>query len=156
MHFRFPFLPIVYPDESGRPCTMQYRIALTHVEPRLAIIQLLQNDADSTTSPVPSASVRDQVLNRILDHDLRGVPLSAVRLVAGDATGVFQYEISPDIRDYVQRGHRYRATPERARRGRLVERIEVDAESIVAGRMRVDTVHAEPAPLSPEVSAALS
>ncbi|MDR8731452.1 MULTISPECIES: hypothetical protein [Burkholderia] len=153
MSYRSPFIPIVYPDETGRPSAMQYRIVFTEREPWLAILQLRQT-GDDYASPVESPSVRDHVLNRLLDSDLRALPLGVLRLVAGDASGEFEYEMTPDIHDYIGRGNRYRASPERARRGKLVERIEIDSRSLVAGSVRVDTVHAVAAPLSAEVRAA--
>ncbi|WP_434667877.1 hypothetical protein P5W99_36305 [Paraburkholderia sp. A3BS-1L] len=66
MSFRHPDKPIVYPDERGNPGAMLYRFMFTVQEPWLAIIRLHQDD-DACTSPVVSASVRDQVLNRVLD-----------------------------------------------------------------------------------------
>lgn len=154
MTYRSPHQPIVYADESGRPSVMQYRIAFTEQEPWLAIVELSRN-APEFASPVGSAIARDQANNRILDNDLRGLPLGAVRLVASDESGAFEYELSPDIHDYVQRGNRYKAWQERGRRGRLVERIEIDRDSLIAGRVRVDTAHSEPTALSADIRAAL-
>ncbi len=146
---------IIYPDESNKPCVMHYRIAFTVREPWLVIIQL-QQDNDAYASPVVSSDVRDQVLNRILENDLRGIRVADVRLVAGDSTGVFEYELTPDIEDYVARGNCVKATVQRARRGRFVEQIEVTSDQLTCGRMRVGTAHATSAPLSRVVAEALS
>lgn len=155
MPFRSHNMPIVYPDEAGKPCAMLYRIAFTEREPWLAVVHLHQNE-DSYVSPVASASVRDQVLNRILEVDLRGLPIGAVRLVASDRSGAFEYAISPDIHDFIERGNRYRTAPDAGRRGRIVERIEIDPATLIAGRVRVDTVHADPTPPSEAIRAALT
>ncbi|WP_321818392.1 MULTISPECIES: hypothetical protein [unclassified Paraburkholderia] len=154
MSYRSPLQLIVVPDETGRPNAMLYRVAFTQQQPWLAIVELRQCDT-SFVNPVTSAAARDQVLNRLLDHDLRGLLLDVVRLVATDQTGSFEYAITPDIHDYMQRGNRYSASPERARRGRLVERIEIDSENLIAGRVRVDTVHAKATALAEEIKAAL-
>ncbi|MEM5330809.1 hypothetical protein VSR34_30025 [Paraburkholderia sp. JHI2823] len=44
MPYRSTFMPIVYPDESGRPSAMEYRIVSTAREPWLAILHLRQTD----------------------------------------------------------------------------------------------------------------
>ncbi len=123
MPYRSPFVPAVYPDESGRPSAMEYRIVFTAREPWLAILHLRQTDQEYA-SPVASAAVRDVVLNRLLENDLRSLPLSALRLVASDASGDFEYRISPDIHDYIERGNRY--TIARTRTGRQNGRIDQD------------------------------
>lgn len=154
MTFHNPFTPTFFVDEVGNPCAMQCRIVFTSKPPWLAIIQL-QQDEESFASAVVSASVRDQLLNRVLNNELRGLPLSAVRLVAGDGSGAFEYEMTLDIHDYVQRGNLFKVFIERARRGRFVERIEVAPDSVTTGSARIDTVHASAATLSHPVRVAL-
>lgn len=100
-------------------------------------------------------AARDHVLNRVLEHDLRGVPLNVIKLVATDSTGSFGFEFTPDFHDYVRRDNRYEIHPEKARRGRVVERIEIDPENLTAGSVRVDTVHAIASVVATEVAAAL-
>lgn len=134
---------------------MEYRIAFTTREPWLAVLQLRQTMAEYA-SPVASAAVRDVVLNRVLDQDLRSLPLGAVRLVAGDVSGDFEYRLSPNIHDYIARGGRYTTAPEPARGGKTVDLIRIDPRRLVAGSTRVDTLHATADPLSPEVAAALA
>jgi len=155
MPYRSAFMSIVYPDESGKPSVMEYRIVFTAREPWLAILHLRQTDMEYA-SPVASAAVRDVVLNRVLENDLRSLPLSALRIVASDASGDFEYRMSPDIHDYIERGNRYTTSPERARGGKTVELIKIDSRSLVAGSARVGTLHATADPLSPEVAAALA
>ncbi|QGZ67040.1 hypothetical protein [Paraburkholderia acidisoli] len=154
MPYRSPFSSIVYSGEASRPSTMEYRVVFTAREPWLAIIELRQTDP-AFSSPVAVASARDQVVNRVLDGDLRGLPLGALRLVATDDSGSFEYQMQPDIHDYLERGNRYKATPHPTRSGQHVERIEINQANLVAGRVRVDTVHATAAALSDEVAAAL-
>ncbi|WP_052406209.1 hypothetical protein [Paraburkholderia heleia] len=89
-------MPIIYPDEAGKPCAMLYRIVFTRQEPWLAVVHLQQDD-DSYASPVASASVRDQVLNRILDNDLRGLPIGAVRLVGVIVLFVLNLAVPPQV-----------------------------------------------------------
>ncbi len=96
MRFRSPSMPIIYPDEAGKPCAMLYRIVFTRQEPWLAVVHLQQDD-DSYASPVASASVRDQVLNRILDNDLRGLPIGAVRLVGVIVLFVLNLAVPPQV-----------------------------------------------------------
>ncbi|MBB3005005.1 MAG: hypothetical protein V4793_14970 [Paraburkholderia tropica] len=155
MPFQSPLQPIIYRGEHGRPSAMYYRIAFTEHEPWLAVIELSQAAADFP-SPVVSVAPRDHVLNRVLEHDLRGVPLNLIKLVATDPTGSFGFEFTPDFHDYVRRDNRYEIHPEKARRGRVVERIEIDPENLTAGSVRVDTVHATAADVAPEVAAALA
>ncbi|MEI7298333.1 hypothetical protein WCQ02_40190 [Paraburkholderia tropica] len=155
MPFQSSLQPIIYRGEHGRPSAMYYRIAFTEHEPWLAVIELSQAAADFP-SPVVSVAPRDHVLNRVLEHDLRGVPLNLIKLVATDPTGSFGFEFTPDFHDYVRRDNRYEIHPEKARRGRVVERIEIDPENLTAGSVRVDTVHATAADVAPEVAAALA
>ena len=76
-------------------------------------------------SPAASAAVSDVALNRVLENDLRSLPFSALRLVASDASGDFEYRIAPDVHDYIERGNRYTTSPERARGGKTVELIKI-------------------------------
>ncbi|WP_155836772.1 hypothetical protein [Paraburkholderia mimosarum] len=91
-----------------------------------------------------------------LENDRRPLPLSALRLVASDASGDFEYRISPDVHDYIERGNRYTTSPERARGCKTVELIKIDSRSLVARSARVGTLHARADPLSPEVAACSS
>ncbi|MFM0334465.1 hypothetical protein [Paraburkholderia strydomiana] len=79
MPYRTAFMDMAYPDETGRPCALQFRIAFTAGTERLAVVHLLEARADYQ-GPMESLIVRDQILNRILDVHLRGVPLNAIRL----------------------------------------------------------------------------
>src|SRR5258706_9213075 len=101
MPYQTPFTDFVYPDESGRPCSTLYRIAFADTQERLAVIHVRHiNQADQ--SPASSSIVRDQIVTRILDDDLKGVPVNIIRLVVedGGASAVFGIEV--DIDDYRQ------------------------------------------------------
>jgi len=100
---------IVYPDESANPCALQYRIVFMDEPKRLAIVQMFDPDAPFL-APSASSNVRDQILNRILDGDLKGVPLNAIRQVVTTAAGHGMYGIEVDVDDYVQRGNPYEAS----------------------------------------------
>jgi hypothetical protein len=64
--------------------------------------------------------------------------------------------MTANIYDFIDCGNRYRTAHLRARRSRGVERIEIDATNLIAGRVRVDTAHAEAEPLLSEIQAAIS
>lgn len=90
MPYQTPFSKLVYPDESGRPCSAQYRIAFADTQDRLAVIHI-RHTIQADQSPASSSIVRDQILNRILDDDLKGVPVNFVRLVveSNGTSGMF-------------------------------------------------------------------
>src|ERR1700710_1694703 len=100
MSYQGPLRHIVYPDESADPCALRYRIILADGPKRLAVIQMFDPDAPFL-GPSASSNVRDQILNRVLDTDLKGVSLNAIRLVVSDGTGHCAYEIEVDVDDYV-------------------------------------------------------
>ncbi|MCA7954185.1 hypothetical protein LGM43_28340 [Burkholderia seminalis] len=99
---------------------------------------------------------RDAILNRIADRELTGVPFSmlCVALTEGDVHHVVFPE--PDLEDYIQRGHPYQRTPERAARGRHIERISIDSRNLVIGRARIQTAHTTPTPPDTDLAALLN
>jgi hypothetical protein len=88
MHYKSQFCDIVYVDDSGQPCALQYRIAVTKTSPRRVVLELVQ-DHDAFQSPGASDGVRDAVLNRIADHHLHGVRVDKLVLVVTDGSCVF-------------------------------------------------------------------
>ncbi|TCG02733.1 hypothetical protein BZM27_53640, partial [Paraburkholderia steynii] len=80
MPYQTDFADIAYPDESGRPCALTFRIAITASSERLAVVHLRRVNP-RLSKPDEFASARDRILNRILDSHLRGMPLKTVRLV---------------------------------------------------------------------------
>ncbi len=151
MPYRSDYSDIVYPDESNSPCALQYRIAFTHTPKRLAVIHL-DHTEPSFESPAASAIVRDQILNRICEDRLKGILVSAIRLVVTDASGSSEYAIEVDTDDYIRRGNPYKTSPVAAVHTGL---ISINSDDIVAGRTRVQTVHARPSPLTEAVADAL-
>jgi hypothetical protein len=146
---------IVYPDESAEPCALEYRIVFTEGPGRLAVVQIFDPD-EWPQGPSKSFNVRDQVLNRILDVELKGLPLSKIRLVVSAGTVDAEYEIEVDIEDYVRRGNPYDATHSQVTSMRVRETISIRSDAIIASRTRVQTVHAAPKPLSAELTEAIA
>jgi hypothetical protein len=143
MAFRSDFEDIVYPDESGKPCALRYRLAFVSTT-RLQVVVHLVHDDEAFESPARSSIVRDQLLNRILNNRLAGIPLNAIRLVVTDSRGSFEFPIEVDVEDYLSRGNRYEAGQIRSDRMRVLEKISIRSEDIIAGRTRVQTTHAKP------------
>jgi len=102
-----------------------------------------------------SSNVRDQILNRILDTDLKGVPLNAIRLVVSYDAGHSGYDIEVDLEDYVRRGNPYHASHTAVTGSSVRETISISSNTIIAGRTRVQTTHAVPKPLSAELADAI-
>ena len=113
-----------------------FRIAFTAATERLAVVHLLQTRADYQGS-IESSIIRDQILNRILDIHLRGVPLNAIRLVVESGGQSSLFPIDFDVGDYIKRGNPYEATHVTTGRGLFRERVAIRSESVVAGRTRV-------------------
>ncbi|MGF6781635.1 hypothetical protein [Paraburkholderia sp. GAS334] len=155
MPFRSSFADIVYPDESGAPCALRYRIAFTDTTDRLVVIHLLHADP-ALASPADSAIARDHILNRIVESTLPGIHVKSIRLVVEDARGAAEYAIEADTDDYIRRGNPYKSSQVKAAGSRVRESISIRSESIVAGRTRVQTVHAVPEPMSAEATRALT
>ncbi|MFM0047345.1 hypothetical protein [Paraburkholderia sediminicola] len=155
MSYQGSFHDIVYPDETGSPCVLRYRIAFTNAPHLLAVVHLQQTEP-SFASPVSSLTVRDQILNRIVDERLAGVPIGAIRVAVEDSTGVFGFDLEFDLHDYIQRGRPYDSSPVIAGGGRFREEISISSDRIVGGSVRIHTAHASPEPLSAEVAAALA
>lgn len=155
MSYQGSFHDIVYPDETGSPCVLRYRIAFTNTPQLLAVIHLQQHEP-SFASPVSSLTVRDHILNRVVDERLAGIPVSAIRVAIEDDTGVFGFDLEFDLHDYIQRGRPYDSSPLIAGGGRFREEISINPDRIVGGSVRIHTAHASPGPLPAEVSAALA
>ena len=66
-----------------------------------------------------------------------------MRLVASDVFSIFQYETTPDNRNFIERGNRYRTASERVWRGRMTERTKIEPASPIACRVRIDMVYAD-------------
>ncbi|MFP3554837.1 hypothetical protein SB861_29620 [Paraburkholderia sp. SIMBA_049] len=110
MPYQTEFSDITYPDESGRPCALKLRIAITGSSERLAVVHMYHVNP-AFQSPMSSYLVRDQILNRILDSRLRGIQLKLVRLVVQDDDKSAMFPIEIDLQDYIARRNPHEMTP---------------------------------------------
>jgi hypothetical protein len=148
------FMDLIYPDESGSPAVMQYRIAFTNTPELLAVIHLRQLDP-SFVSPMSSLTARDHVLNRIVAEQLTGIRVGSIRVAIEDPSGVFEFALEFDLHDYLLRGLPFDSTPVLAAGGRFREEFSIASDRAIAGSVRVHTAHATPQPLSQEVADAI-
>ncbi|MFM0742144.1 hypothetical protein PQQ51_33390 [Paraburkholderia xenovorans] len=155
MSYQGNFRDIVYPDESGSPCVLQYRIVFTNTPELLAVVHLQHSDP-SFASPVTSLTIRDQVLNRIISTELAGIRISSLRVVIEDGSGAFEFPLEFDLHDYLLQGRPYESSPVPAAGGRFREEISISSDRIIAGNARVHTAHAQPHALSVEVADAIA
>jgi hypothetical protein len=154
MPYHTPFHGFIFADETGRPSLTRYRIALSDGQDRLAVVHI-DHTGHRDQNPLTSSVVRDRILNRILDNDLRGVPVNFIRLVVeSDGTSsVFAIEV--DIDDYIARGNPFDSTRVATAGGMLQERIAIRSAAVIAGSARVSTIHAAPMPVPADISDAL-
>ncbi|MDN7805710.1 hypothetical protein [Burkholderia gladioli] len=133
----------------------RYRLIRARDNQTQVIVQI-NHHGDRPGNPVADHKTRDAILNRIADRELTGVPLSmlCVALTEGNVHHVVFPE--PDLEDYIQRGHPYHQTPERAARGRRIERISIDSRNLVIGRARIQTAHTAPTPPDNDLAAVLN
>jgi hypothetical protein len=153
MPYQTPFSDVVYPDEAGKPCTTQYRIAFADGPERLAVVHLRHTGSDQ--SPGTSSIVRDQILNRLLEDDLKGIPLNVIRLAVEADGASSTYAIEVDIDDYIARGNRFTSSHVSNAGGMLRERISIRSAAVIAGSARVSTAHARPEAFSADIADAL-
>jgi hypothetical protein len=154
MPYQTDFADITYPDETGQPCALTFRIAITASSERLAVVHLRRVNP-AFQSPMSSYIVRDQLLNRILDSYLRGIPLKSVRLVVEDGDKTAMFPIQVDFDDYIERGNPHEATPVATGRGRFTERVKIRSEFLLAGLTRVHTSHSEPVAVPTDIASGL-
>lgn len=155
MPYQTPFAHLVYPSEAAQPCSLIYRIAFTDSPDRLAIVHLRQlNPGDQ--SAASSSIVRDHITNRILESDLKGLPLNAVRLVVEDAGSIAVFAMEVDVEDYVSRGNPFTTSHVATAGGLLRESIAIQSAAVIAGSARISTAHASAEPLPAEIAGALS
>ncbi|TCK33313.1 hypothetical protein B0G84_7519 [Paraburkholderia sp. BL8N3] len=154
MPYQTAFADIAYPDESGRPCALVFRIAITATSARLAVVHMRHVDP-AFQSPMSSYIVRDQILNRILDCHLRGMPLKAVRLVVQDDDKAVLFPIDVDFHDYIERQNPHEATPVTTGRGLFTQRVKIRSEFVLAGLTRVHTSNRKPIAVPKDIARAL-
>ena len=155
MPYKTAFSELIYPSESMEPAVARFRVALTDPPLRLAVLHVVHVDPDGV-SPVVNANARDRILNLLLDTQLAGQTLGSVRFVVEDITGRYEYTVHADTTDYVRRGNPYVARPVPGPRGTVTEEISIDSTNLIAGRMRVGTLHSAALPLGLEAQLALT
>ncbi|AOJ85187.1 hypothetical protein WS87_00010 (plasmid) [Burkholderia sp. MSMB0856] len=140
---------------SGEIASCRYRFIKSRDNQKQVIVQITHRN-DQTANLTADHQTRDAILNRIADRELAGIPFSmlCVALTEGDTHHIVFPE--PDLEDYIQRGHPYQQTPERAARGRHIERISIDSRNLVIGRARIQTAHATPTPPDTHLAAVLN
>ncbi|RQS44340.1 hypothetical protein [Burkholderia sp. Bp8986] len=140
---------------NGEIASCRYRFIKSRDNQTQVIVQI-NHPSDRPGNLATDHQTRDAILNRIADRELTGVPFSmlCVALTEGDAHHIVFPE--PDLEDYIQRGHPYQQTPERATRGRHIERISIDSRNLVIGRARIQTAHAAPTPPDTDLAALLN
>jgi hypothetical protein len=106
-------------------------------------------------SAMSSYIVRDQILNRILDSHLPGMPLKIVRLVVQDNDKTAMFPIKVDFDDYIRRRNPHEATPVATGRGLFTQRVKIRSEFVLAGLTRVHTSHSKPVPVPKDIARAL-
>ncbi|WP_090837431.1 hypothetical protein [Paraburkholderia hospita] len=154
MAYQTEFADIAYPDESGRPCALLFRIAITATAERLAVIHL-RHVNPNYQSPMSSYIVRDQILNRILDDHLRGLPVKSVRLVVQGGDDAFMFQIDVDYDDYIKRRNPHESSSVTTGRGLITQHVKIRSESVLAGLTRVHTGHGQPIAVPKDIARAL-
>lgn len=110
-----------------------------------------RSDERLLASPV----VRDRIVNRIFETDLKGLPVNFIRLVVQSDGVSSMFAIEVDIDDYIARGNPFDSTRVPTSGGMLQERIAIRSAAVIAGSARVSTLHAMPVPLPADVLDAL-
>lgn len=147
------FRDLVYPGEDVRPSMCRYRLAVQD-EPALVVVQV-DTPRTSSVELFHAHNARDHLINRILEHELAGMPLATVRLVLNAADQRCQIKLDFDVEDYVRRGNRYTLKAAPGRGDRIVDQIAIDSRHVIIGRIRVSTAHSTLEPLDPEVASLL-
>lgn len=108
---------IIFPGNFLQPCEAQYEIIFDEGDSytRNAHIVVVQSSGgNSGTSLINTDEGRDNILNRILSHDLNGVRVEFVTFsliyVANGSSHGFRFPIRLDMDDYVKRGNPHDVT----------------------------------------------
>ncbi|PCE30335.1 hypothetical protein [Burkholderia ubonensis] len=148
------YTDLIY-SANGAIAFCRYRLLTFNSDPTQVVVQI-DNHLGSKDALIADHRIRDAILNRIADRELQGVPFAmlSVALTADSVHHVLFIE--PDLEDYIHRGYPYQQTPERAARGRHIERISIDSRNLVIGRARIQTAHATPTPPDADFAAILN
>lgn len=96
-----------FPGFDGIPCPVQYDIVSVRKLPLEAVIVVRQSVFG--TSLLLANEGRDNILNRILSDDLKGVRIEFVRFVViqESDSSAWEFQIQLDIESYVAAGNPY-------------------------------------------------
>ncbi|MGY6240126.1 hypothetical protein ACW910_21845 (plasmid) [Burkholderia ambifaria] len=140
---------------GGDLAICRYRLISRHAEVKQIVVQI-DNHKGPQRILTADHQARDAVLNRIADRELAGIPF-AMLCIALTENDTHQVVLgAPDLEDYIHRGHPFQQTPERAARGRHIERISIDSRNLVIGRARILTAHATPTSPAADLAALLN
>lgn len=140
---------------GGDLAICRYRLISRHAEVKQIVVQI-DNHKGPQQILTADHQARDAVLNRIADRELAGIPF-AMLCIALTESGTHQIAFAePDLEDYIHRGHPYQQTPERAARGRHIERISIDSRNLVVGRARIQTAHTALTPTDADLAELLN
>ncbi|WP_321944963.1 hypothetical protein [Burkholderia cenocepacia] len=140
---------------KGRIFICRYRMLKLTSNPKQVIVQVENYDGPKDVL-IHDHNVRDGILNRIADRELPGIPFDMLCVALTDSDQHHIVFVEADLEDYIHRGHPYQRTPERAARGRHIERISIDSRNLVVGRARLQTTDATPTPPADDLAAILS
>lgn len=109
---------IIFPGNYLQPCEAQYEIIFEDGGDSFTrnahIVVVQSSGGNSGTSLINTDEGRDNILNRILSHDLNGVRVEFVTFsliyVANGSSHGFRFPIRLDMDDYVKRGNPHDVT----------------------------------------------
>jgi len=139
---------------NGDLAVCRYRLFLVNTDPKQVIVQI-DNHHGPKDVLVTDYRARDTILNRIADRELMGIPFDMLCVALTNEGTHHILFVEPDLEDYVHRGFPYESSPERAARGRRIERISIDSRNLVIGRARIQTAHATPTPAAADLASVL-
>ncbi|MCA7888563.1 hypothetical protein LGM58_35870 [Burkholderia contaminans] len=140
---------------EGEITICRYRLIAPHSESKQVIVQI-DNHRGPKDILTADHRARDAILNRIADRELSGIPFDMLCIALSESGSHHILFAEPDLEDYIHRGHPYQQSPERAARGRHIERISIESRNLVVGRARVQTAHATPMPPDDDLAVSLS
>ncbi|WP_241332388.1 hypothetical protein [Burkholderia cenocepacia] len=128
---------------NGGISVCRYRLLALASDPKQVVIQV-ENHGGQKDILISDHIVRDGVLNRIADRDLKGVPFDMLCVALTEAGQHHVVFVEADLEDYIHRGYPYERSTQPAARGRHIERISINSRDLVVGRARLQTAHATP------------
>ncbi|ABO60020.1 hypothetical protein ABWH74_001539 [Burkholderia vietnamiensis] len=139
----------------GDVAACRYRFFLISADPKQVVLQL-DNHRGQRGILISDHQTRDGILNRIADRELDGIPFAMLCVALSENNIHHVVSAEPDLEDYIHRGHPYRRIPEKAARGRHIERISIDSRNLTIGRARIQTAHDTPTLTAPDLASLLN